>query len=95
MGSINWHNVAGIIAAVVTVTIAIGGIMLALMRGFFMTTKSCQLTQANCQQKVCKKIDELKTEVKENRELVGVHYAEIQGSLGRIEGRLNVGGREQ
>ena len=88
--STNWHNVAGIMAAVVSTVVAIGGVMFAIMRGFFKTTKSCQETQAACQQNVCKKIDELKTEVKEYRETSDTHYAEIQGSLGRIEGRLNL-----
>ena len=88
--SVNWHNVAGIVAAIVTISIAIGGTMLALMRGFFITTKKCEETQGACQQNVCKKIDELKKEVKENRGVVSAHYAEIRGSLGRIEGRLNL-----
>ena len=88
MESINWHIVAVVIAATVSSLVTIGGTMFALMRGFFKTTKSCEETQAVCQQKVCKKIDELKSDVKENRETVTVQYAKIQSELGKITGRL-------
>lgn len=81
----DWHTIATIIVTV----IAVGGVMVALLRGFFMTPKKCTYMQDKCQTNICKKIDELKDDVKENREVVSKHYAEVRGALGRIEGKLN------
>ena len=89
METINWHTVATVVAAVVSSIATLGGIMFALMRGFFKTTRSCIATQEHCQQNVCKKIDELKKEVKDNREIVSQHYAEIKSELGIIKGKLS------
>ena len=88
MADINWHQIFTVIAAIVTTTIAIGGVMYTLMRGFFKTTAGCLATQTICQQGVCKKIDELKDDIKEDRELANQHYAEIKSELGIIKGRL-------
>ena len=93
METINWHVIATVIAAVVSSIATLGGIMFGLMRGFFRTTRSCIDTQEHCQQNVCKKIDELKKEVKENREIVSIHYAEIKSELGIIKGRLLLNGK--
>ena len=85
----NWHNVITIIATIATTAIALGGVLFALMRGFFVTTTSCNSAQAKCQIGICKKIDELKLEIKEDRKIAGEHYAEIRESLGIITGKLN------
>jgi hypothetical protein len=82
---IQWHTIGTIIISV----IAMGGVMVALLRGFFMTPKKCTEMQHICQASICKKIDELKQDVKENREVVSKHYAEVSGTLGRIEGKLS------
>jgi hypothetical protein len=85
---LEWHTIGTIIITV----IAVGGVMVALLRVFFMTTKKCTEMQHICQAGICKKIDELKKEVKENREVVSKHYAEVSGALGRIEGKLGNNG---
>jgi hypothetical protein len=51
-----------------------------------MTPKRCQDAQEKCQANVCKKIDELKTDAKEDR----LHYFEIKEALARIEVKLEV-----
>ena len=80
----DWHTIATIIGTM----LALGGVMFAMMRGFFKTTLGCQTTQEKCQQQVCKKIDELKGEVKENKAIVTKHYNELSTTLARIEGRM-------
>ena len=77
---INWHDVATI---VVTMT-ALGGVMMAILRGFFVTRKSCEGTQTKCQLSICKKIDELKLDFKEDRkimEIIKEDVATIKGAL--------------
>jgi uncharacterized membrane-anchored protein YhcB (DUF1043 family) len=81
----DWHTIATIIVTV----IAVGGVMVALLRGFFMTPKKCTEMQDKCQTSICKKIDDLKNDVKENRNIVSAHYAEIKEALGEINGKLN------
>ena len=82
---LDWHTLATIIITV----IAVGGVMVALLRGFFMTPRKCSEMQDKCQGNICKKIDELKLDVKSNRDIVSAHYAEIKESLGEINGKLN------
>ena len=77
---INWHDVATIIA---TMSV-LGGIMMAVLRGFFVTRKSCEDTQTKCQASICKKIDELKTDLKEDRKTMIImkeDIATIKGAL--------------
>ena len=81
----DWHTLATIIITI----IAVGGAMVALLRGFFMTPKRCVSMQDKCQTGICRKIDELKQDVKTDRETASLHYAEIKGALGRIEGKLS------
>ena len=85
MESVNWHQLGGMLAIV----IAVGGVIMAILKGFFVTNKRCDDTQAKCQATLCKKIDEVKDEVSSNRKIVSDHYAEIGKALGRIQGRLD------
>jgi hypothetical protein len=82
---VDWHTIAAVIIAI----IAVGGIMISLLRGFFMTPSKCEEMQDKCQGGICKKIDELKLDAKIDRKNANTRYAEIQGALGRIEGKLN------
>lgn len=82
---VNWHD----IAAIVTTMFVLGGVFMALMRGFFMSKGACEGNQSKCQKAVCKKIDELKEQVSENKQTVSDHYAEIKGLLGEISGKLD------
>lgn len=82
---INWQDAATIVVTI----IAVGGVMMALLRGFFVTKKNLEQHQILCQATVCSKIDELKTDIKDNRMLVSEHYAEIKEELGLIKGKLN------
>lgn len=81
----DWHTIGTIIVTV----IAVGGVMVALLRGFFMTPKKCNEVQHMCQGNICKKIDELKIDSKEHEAVANERYAEIKGALGRIEGKLS------
>ena len=63
---INWHDVATIVVTM----IALGGVMMAILRGFFVTAKSCSDTQTKCQSSICKKIDELKEDLKDDRAVI-------------------------
>lgn len=83
--NIDWHN----IAAIATTIVILGGVMVGLMKGFFVTTKNCVDNQDKCQTNICRKLDKLSNEVKEDRELMNTHYAEIKGSLGIIMGKLD------
>jgi len=77
---INWHDVATIVA---TMSV-LGGIVIALLKGFFVTRKSCEDTQVKCQANVCKKIDELKEDLKEDRKTIITmkeDIATIKGAL--------------
>jgi hypothetical protein len=82
---INWHDVATIVA---TMSV-LGGIMIALLKGFFVTTKGCQENQKTCLSAVCKKIDELKDDIKDDRRIANDHYAEIMNAIGLINGKIN------
>ena len=82
---INWHNIGTIVA----VMIAVGGVMIALMKGFFMTSKACTENQDKCQTGICKKIDGLKDDIEEDRKTIHTNYAEIKGILGEIIGKLD------
>lgn len=82
--SVNWHDVATI-----TVTmIALGGVMVALLRGFFQTKKDCELDQDKCQLAVCRKIDELKKDIKDDRVIANEHYIEIKEALAEMRGKF-------
>jgi len=77
---INWHDVATIVVTM----IALGGVMMAILRGFFVTAKGCSETQNRCQLSICKKIDELKIDLKEDRNVImGIKedVALIKGAL--------------
>ena len=80
---LTWHDMATIIG----VMVAVCGIMVALLKGFFITSSVCLKTQAGCKTAVCKKIDELKNDVKENRNVVADHYVEISKLLAGINGK--------
>jgi hypothetical protein len=80
----DWHNVATIAG---TMSL-IGGVMIALMRRFFVSTEKCAMTQKGCQGEICRKVDELKAEIKEDRKIASDHYAEIKEALGIITGKL-------
>jgi len=80
---VNWHDVATIVVTM----IALGGVMMAALRGFFVTTKACANTQDKCQASICHKIDELKKDVKENRNIVSTQYAEIKEVLGELKNK--------
>lgn len=83
--NINWNDVATIAG-----TMAIlGGIMIGLLKGFFVTTKACLSSQKECQSNVCKKIDDLQEEIKEDRKIANQHYTEIKEALAEIRGKLN------
>ena len=82
---IDWKN----LAAMTTVAVFVGGIMLILLKNFFQTKSGCENTRDRCQERICHKIEELKYDVKENRSLVSNHYAEIKQELGNINGKLN------
>jgi hypothetical protein len=79
---INWHTVA----TLTIMMIAVGGAIIAILRGFFMTPKRCEEMQHLCQAGVCKKIDELKDDIRRQED----HYAEIKGILGQIKGKLEI-----
>lgn len=89
MIKVNWHIIITMIAPVVITMIALGGVMIALMKGFFVTTKRCETAQKGCQIKLCKKIDDLKDDIKEDRKIANTHYAEIKETLGLIKGKLD------
>jgi len=77
---INWHDVATIVATMAV----LGGIVIALLKGFFVTTKTCADTQDRCQLNICKKIDELKEDLKEDRKTIITmkeDIATIKGAL--------------
>ena len=79
---INWHDVATIVVTM----IALGGVMMAILRGFFVTAKGCSETQNRCQLSICKKIDELKIDLKENRktmEIIKEDVATIKGVISK------------
>jgi len=63
--------------------------MIALMKGFFMTSKACTENQNKCQTGICKKIDGLKDDIEEDRKTIHTNYAEIKGILGEIIGKLD------
>ena len=77
----NWHDIITTATTVILTGIAIGGVMFAMLKGFFKTVDSCEKEQTKCQANVCKKIDELKEEVKNNRDIVSSHYIEILKEL--------------
>ena len=77
---INWHDVITIVMTM----IALGGAMMAALRGFFITRKSCEDTQVKCQASVCKKIDELKEDLKEDRNVI----MSIKEDVALIKGAL-------
>ena len=66
----NWHDIITTATTVILTGIAIGGVMFAMLKGFFKTIDSCEKEQTKCQANVCKKIDELKEEVKDSRTLI-------------------------
>ena len=77
---INWHDVATIVATMAV----LGGIVIALLKGFFVTAKGCSDTQDRCQLNICKKIDSLKIDLKEDRNVImGIKedVALIKGAL--------------
>ena len=90
MIDIEWHE----LAAVSVGCIAIGGTVVALLRGFFQTKKGCDMGQQTCQKTICAKLDTLGRVVVDDRKLASDHYAEIKGMLGKINGKLNGGRRE-
>ena len=81
---IDWHN----IATITGVMIGLGGAMFAILKGFFQTKKGCEDHQHSCRTEVCRKIEILRQEAKENREIVGDHYVEMHKILGQINGKL-------
>ena len=79
---VNWHDVATIFVTM----IALGGVMMAILRGFFVTAKNCSETQNRCQLNICKKIDELKIDLKEDRktmEIIKEDVATIKGVISK------------
>ena len=79
---VNWHDVATIFVTM----IALGGVMMAILRGFFVTAKGCSETQNRCQLNICKKIDELKIDLKEDRktmEIIKEDVATIKGVISK------------
>ena len=77
----NWHNIITTSATVILTGISIGGIMYAMLKGFFKTVDSCEKEQTKCQANICKKIDQLSLDVKNNKELIVAHYIEILKEL--------------
>ena len=77
---INWHDVATIVVTMIT----LGGVMMAILRGFFMSKTSCDYTQSKCQSSICKKIDELKEDLKEDRKAIMI----IKEDIATIKGML-------
>jgi len=77
---INWHDVATIVVTM----IALGGVMMAILRGFFISRKSCEYTQNKCQLNICHKIDELKEDLKEDRKVIMI----IKEDIATIKGML-------
>lgn len=82
--SVQWTTVA----AVVTTVSFVGGIMLVLMRRFFVSTEKCEITHKNHAGEISKKIDDLKTEIKEDRVIANNNHAETKETLGLIQGKL-------
>jgi hypothetical protein len=85
-----WHTIIPILGTIILTIIAMGGVMVALLRGFFMTPKRCVEMQHVCQAGVCKKIDELKIQVEKDGIIISNNYAEIKGILGQIKGKLDI-----
>lgn len=85
----NWHEVATIIAAIVATAIALGGVLITIMKSYFMTRSHCESSQERNRNNICKKIDELKKEMKEDRRTANEHYAEVKEALGIITGKLD------
>jgi len=82
--NIQWHNIAAIIATM----LLLGGVMIAIMKRFFVSTERCAVTHKDHRIDICKKIDELKSEIKEDRKTANTHYAEVKETLGLIQGKL-------
>jgi uncharacterized membrane-anchored protein YhcB (DUF1043 family) len=81
-----WSEVAAIIIAI----IAIGGVVVGILKGFFQTKKVCT-DKHNCDmKKIDTKLDKLEVQIGKNRDTVSAHYTDLSTALGRIEGQLKI-----
>lgn len=79
-----WQDIVTVIAT----ALLLGGAMVALLRRFFVSTEKCKINHNDYRGKICKKVDDLRAEIKEDRLASNSHYVEIKESLGIITGKL-------